>query len=92
MAIGRQQRRQARKARVVAQFGESECAKVLDLFELVELAWHDCYDDISPPENVIDEILLVSEGDLGRLISAARLAVADWRDLRMAADAIRTGS
>lgn len=62
----------------------------LDLLELVELAWHDCYGEPSPPEEVIDDILLVSRGDLGRLVSAARLAVIDWRDLRVAADELQT--
>ena len=41
----------------------------------MELAWHDCYDEITPPEDIIDDILLLSEGRLDRLIVAARLAV-----------------
>ena len=89
MAIGKQQRRQEREARVGATFGVDQAGQVLDLLELVELAWHDCYGDSSPPEDVIDDILLVSGGDLGRLITAARLAVIDWRDLRVEADAAR---
>lgn len=63
---------------------------VLDILELVELAWHDCYAEITPPEAVIDDILTVSQGDLGTLAKAARLAVTDSRDLRMwATDARR---
>jgi hypothetical protein len=61
----------------------------LDLLELVELAWHDCYGEITPPDGVIDDILVLSHGDLGRLVTAAHLAVTDWRDARIAADALR---
>jgi hypothetical protein len=56
---------------------------------LTELAWHDCYGDVTPPADVLDDMLVCSEGDLGKLIVAARLAVMDWRDLRVSADAIR---
>jgi len=59
------------------------------LFELTEFAWHDCYGEITPPEQVIDDILVVSQGDLGKLARAARLAVTDRRDLRLSADALR---
>ena len=33
---------------------------------------------------------MVADGNLGELASAARLAVTDWRDLRMAADERRS--
>lgn len=89
MAVGRRQRRQEREAVVGTRFGADARAQVLDVLELVELAWHDCYDEISPPEDVIDDMLVVSHGDLGRVIIAARLAVIDRRDLRMEADAVR---
>ena len=92
MAIGRQQRRTAREARAIQAFGVATSTHVLDLLELVELSWHDCYGDITPPEDIIDDILFVADGDLGRLISTARLAVADWRDLRVAADEQRSRS
>ena len=59
----------------------------LDLLE--EFAWHDCYGEISPPEEVIDDILVLSGDRLDGLIGAARLAFADRRDLRVAADAER---
>lgn len=58
----------------------------LDLLELVELAWHDCYGDISPSDEIINDILVLSEGTLDGLIRSGRLAVTDWRDLRVAAD------
>ena len=62
---------------------------MLDLLELTELAWHDCYGEVTPPEDVIADILLLSEGRIERLVQMARLAVTDWRDLRVAADAFR---
>jgi len=54
-----------------------------------EIAWHDCYGQVSASDDVIDDILLVGPGDLASLVSAARLAAADSRDLRLAADATR---
>jgi hypothetical protein len=83
MAISRAERRAERKGRVVAIFGEALAAPALDLLELTELAWHDCYGEITPSEEIVDDILLCSEGEVAKLIQAARLAVADWRDLKM---------
>ena len=88
MSIGRAARRAERTPRVEAIFGEATSA-ALDLLELTELAWHDSYADTLLSEEIIDEILLCSEGDLGRLVHSARLAVTDWRDLKMCAMAIR---
>jgi len=67
--------------------GDAEVA--LDVLELTELAWHDCFGEITPPDSVIDDIWLVSAGDLRELVVAARLAVTDHRDLRMAANRLR---
>jgi len=64
----------------------------LDLLELTELAWHDCYQEITPSDEIIDEILLCSEGNLGLLVQACRLAVEDWRDLTMWAEKVRKGA
>jgi hypothetical protein len=88
MAIGRAERRAARATRAQELFGINAAA-ALDLFELVELAWHDCYGEVSPSQEVIDDIWIVSKGDLANLIRAARLAVEDHRDLRMSADSLR---
>ena len=63
--------------------------RALDLLELLEMAWHDTYGEGTPPEEVIDDILLLSEGNLRLLIRWARLAITDWRDVRVAADAVR---
>lgn len=63
--------------------------RALDLLELLEMAWHDTYGEGTPPEDVIDDILLLSEGNLRLLIRWARLAITDWREVRVAADAVR---
>ena len=89
MAVSRADRRREREGRVVAVFGKYRAAHALDLLELVELAWHDCYGDVTPPEEIIDDMLLLSDGSVEGLIVAARLAVTDWRDLKMAANARR---
>ena len=78
-----------REPRVAAIFSETHTPRALDLLELTELAWHDSYGDITPSEDVIDDMLVVSDGSLDQLIQAARLAVTDWRDLKLAADAVR---
>ncbi|WP_282204617.1 hypothetical protein [Kitasatospora fiedleri] len=57
--------------------------------ELVERAWHDAYHEIAPTEEVIDDILTCSQGDLGRLIHFGLLAVVDARDLWVAVEKIR---
>ena len=63
----------------------------LDLLELVEFAWHDCYGEITPGEDVVEDILTCSQGDLAQMIRCARLAVTDARDLRITADRMRPG-
>lgn len=89
MAVGRAERREDRRERAVAAFGQDRAPIALDLLELTELAWHDCYGEITPSEDIVDDILLLSNGDINRLIQAARLAVTDWRDLKVAADEVR---
>ncbi|NNC90942.1 MAG: hypothetical protein HKN80_00480 [Acidimicrobiia bacterium] len=89
MAVGRAERRADRRRRAESLFGAEKGSVALDLLELTELAWHDCYGEASPPEDIIEDMLLLSAGNLERLIQAALLAVTDWRDLRVAADEIR---
>lgn len=72
-------------ARVAAEFEPGSVEAALDLIEIMELAWHDVYGEVTPPESVIDDALVVSGGNLAALIRAVRLALADWRDLRVAA-------
>ena len=94
MAIGRSERWEERKPRVAAALGDDSntLRQASKLFELLELAWHDCYGEGTPPEEVIDNILLCSGGTLGGLVEAAQLAVVDQRDLHLWASDIRAPS
>jgi len=74
---------------VVEWFGEDLADTVLDVLELVEYAWHDCYGEITPSEELVDDILLLSQGDLKKLVHAARRAVIDWRDIKLWASELR---
>jgi hypothetical protein len=88
MVTSRADRRLARKQRALELFGpKAEAA--LDALELLELAWHDCYGEPTPSEDVIEDVWVVADGDLARLVSAAHLAVIDSRDLRLNADTRR---
>jgi hypothetical protein len=86
MAVGRAERRSEREPQVVAVFGEQQAPIALDLIDITELAWHDCYGEVTPPQSVIEDMLTVSEGTVEGLIQAALLAVTDWRDLNVAAE------
>jgi len=88
MVDSRASRRAAREDRADREFGSS-AQIALDLLELTEFAWHDCYGDTSPPDSVVDDIFVVAGGRLDHLIAAARLAVEDFRDLRVNADSVR---
>ena len=90
MAVGRAKRREEREPQVVAVFGTEEGQLALDLLDIVELAWHDCYQEVTPPRSVIEDMLTLSDGTIGGLVQAALLAVTDWRDLRVAADERRS--
>ena len=91
MAVRRAQRLEERKPRVAASFGnDTETLRtVAQVLELLELAWHDVYGEVTPPEEVVDDVLLCSEGTLAGLVAAARLAVIDRRDLDVWASEIR---
>jgi len=62
---------------------------VVQVLDLLDLAWHDCIAEVSPPDSVIDDIFVTAGGDLSRLIDATHLAVQDWRDPRVRADQSR---
>ena len=81
-------RRRQRQAALQELFG-NEAEAALDILELTEFAWHDCYGEVIPPDAVIDDIYVCSRGRLADLARAARLAVEDYRDLRLWADGIR---
>lgn len=58
MAVSRAERRDDRRDRVVRVFGEKRSNRALDLLKLLEFAWHDCYAEITPPDEVIDDVLV----------------------------------
>jgi hypothetical protein len=84
-------RRRDRNQRAVEMFGHQAQA-ALDALALLDFAWHDCYGQSAPPDRVIEDIWKVANGDLGRLISAAHLAVIDFRDLRLNAQDAKPSS
>jgi hypothetical protein len=94
MAIGSEQRRQARKPRIAALFASREVEAALDLLHLTDMAWHDCYGprELEIPPQVLDDMLLLAHGDLAMLIRIGRAAVLDFRDVRVAADRERAES
>ena len=89
MAIGSSARREERRPQVENTFG-SQTDRVLDLLELGDLAWHDCFDDDEIPPNLIDDIILCSEGDVAWAIHYVRLAILDWRDVKVSATHLRS--
>jgi hypothetical protein len=66
VVASRADRRQAREPRAREPFGDAAPA-ALDLLEVTEFAWHDCYGEVSPPDAVIDDIFTCSEGRLHQL-------------------------
>ncbi|MET3421436.1 hypothetical protein BJ973_000648 [Actinoplanes tereljensis] len=92
MALGSDQRRKERRQRIKATFPNSHVEAALDLLHLTDMAWHDCYGpkDLAVPDRVLEDILLLADGGLVALIRVAREAVIDFRDVRLAADALRS--
>ena len=88
MVIGSEQRRRERKSRVEVLFAGKQVEAVLDLMNLMDMAWHDCYGprEFEVPPAVLDDVLLLADGDLAVLIEVAHAAVIDFRDVRVAAD------
>jgi hypothetical protein len=76
---------------IEAALGAENADAALDILELAEFAWHDCYGEVTPPDDVIDDILVCARGHLSDLARATRQAVEDHRDLRLHADAVRAG-
>ena len=96
MPVGRAARFEERKPRVVAAFGSNDevLRRVAEVFALLEMAWHDCYgpEELEVPLAVLDDVLLLAEGDLAKLVGLALSAVIDFRDVRVAADARRAAT
>ncbi|WP_394847466.1 hypothetical protein LZC95_08370 [Pendulispora brunnea] len=79
-------RRDDRKPRVIAAVGANLAGPVLDLLELTELAWHNLVGEEVLPDDIIDDILAVSEGNLATMMMAARHALLDRKDLKVWAE------
>jgi hypothetical protein len=94
VAIGSEQRRRERKPRIEGLFAGQQVEAALDLLHLMDMAWHDCYGprELEVPPAVLDDVLLLADGDLAVLIRVAREAAIDFRDVRMAANAKRARS
>jgi hypothetical protein len=90
VAIGRDARRAERAPLVESVLGKSAASAGLDLLELTEYAWHDCYGEITPPDDVILNILICSRGDIATMIHAAKVALRDWRDLYLWAEHVNS--
>jgi hypothetical protein len=90
VVVGRAARRAERAALVESVLGTTDASAGLDLLELTELAWHDCYGEVTPPDEVILNILICSRGKLAGMVQAAHLAVTDWRDLQLWAADVRS--
>lgn len=93
MAVGRAQRFEERKPQVIAVFGDDArtIRTISQVLALMEMAWHDCYAEVAPPDAVVDDVLLCSGGTLDGLVDAAHLAVVDRRDLSLRAADLRRG-
>jgi len=91
VAVGSEERFNAIRSRVVTIFGADDATveRVARVIRLLELAWHDVYGELSPPDEVVDDVLMCSEGTIEGLVDSVSGAVTDWRDLRVAADAQR---
>jgi hypothetical protein len=91
MATGSEQRRAERAPRVAAAFRQEHVEAALDLLHLADMAWHDCYGprELELPEPVLNDILLLANGDLAALIRLTRHAVIDFRDVRVEAEGLR---
>ena len=91
MAIGSEQRRRERKPRIETLFAGEQVEAVLDLLDLMDMAWHDCYgpQELEVPPDVLDDVLLLADGDLAVLARVARQAVIDVRDVWVATPARR---
>jgi hypothetical protein len=90
VAIGRNARRAERAPLVESVLGKPAASAGLDLLELTDYAWHDCYGEITPPDDVIRNILICSRGDLATMIHAATVALRDCRDLHLWAEHVNS--
>ena len=78
IGISRRERRDAARGRASIEFG-ADADAALDILELLELAWHDCYGDPTPPADVVEDVWALADGEprparVGRSARGHRLA------------------
>ncbi len=88
MVTSSAERRSCRRQRATEVFAK-QAEAALDALALLDFAWHDCYGDPCPSDDVIEDVWVLGDGELSEYISAAHLAVIDCRDLRMYAGEAR---
>jgi hypothetical protein len=90
MAIGRRERFDVLRPPILELFGDDVemTLQVERVLTLTEMAWHDCYGEVSPPGDVIENIFVCSGGTLEGLVEASHLAVIDSRDLAVWASSL----
>jgi hypothetical protein len=72
---GQRRRRVAREEKM--QTGTESNHILLDLLEIAEFAWHDRYQELGPPEEVIKQILQSSPSQLGKTVVLLRASLED---------------
>jgi hypothetical protein len=65
--MGRAARQAVRESVVQKSFPPDRAAAALDLLELLELAWRDCSGEVTPPDNVIADVVHIARGDMASL-------------------------
>ena|SRR3712207_1633026 len=88
-SVDRDRRRKGRKRAVERSFPPQHVDVALGILDLMELAWHDVYGEVTPSGVIIDDVLLIAQGDIAGLAAAAHMAVREWRDVRVSADDLR---
>ena len=83
-------RRHRRTPLVSPLFEPSDVDAALDVLALMDLSWHDCYQESAPSDALVEDVLTIAAGDLAALARAAYLVVQDWRDVRVSADLRRS--
>jgi hypothetical protein len=89
MVAGRDERRKKRRWAVARSFPPEHVEAALDVLDLVDLAWRNVYRETTPSDVIVDDVLMIAQGDIASLARAAHLAVTDWRDVRVHADHLR---
>jgi hypothetical protein len=74
---GQRRRRVAREEEMQTGTESNANHILLDLLEIAEFAWHDRYQELGPPEEVIKQILQSSPSQLGKTVVLLRARLQD---------------